>query len=149
MSSSMTNRIGLFLDSGNVTPKVPQTIDEWIHAKSYKEFVDVLEKFYNEQKQLPKIISINHDLTNDHFMLELRRPQGVPIAYEMYTADTGLHAVQYLCNFIDTHKVSLPLVFAHGLNNTGNANITKLVTDYYKYRTVDLISSIMNWEFKQ
>ncbi len=143
------NKIGLFVDGGNGVPKIPKTLDRWEQVKTYKDFYLFIDMMFAEMQELPKIISINHDLTDEHVFLELRRPVHIPIAYEMYK-DTGhgLNCCYFLTNFANEHNLYLNQVFVHGLNNQGCENMIKVIDSYYKTKADDKRCSKMNWTYE-
>ena len=128
-----SNKIMLVVDSNKNIPKMPSYI-EWVEVvSSYKEFCEFIQKFFDAHKELPKLITINHDLSDEHIMLELRRPTHMDIEYNMYK-DTGhgLNCAAWLCDFANKHNLYLNRVTVHGLNNKGSANIIRCIDSYYK-----------------
>lgn len=141
------NKIGLFVDGGTKLPKCPHYIEEWQQCKNIEDFKNALENIYEQYTELPVLISFSHDITDDHMFLELRRPKGMDIAYEMYKGDTGLHLAKLLCNFAQEKNLVLNKICVHGTNSLGNKNILEIINSYNKMTATFLENPAfeMNW----
>jgi hypothetical protein len=82
-------------------------------VRSYEEFV-----WFLENKELPEFISLDHDLSFEHYPLAENQP-GTQIPYETYKEKTGLHAARYVV------EKKLPIQFwaCHSMNVQGRLNI--------------------------
>ena len=126
------NKIGIYLDqNGSNLPLLPKFLSTWIWTPDIISFKKAITDFFKDHKELPSLISINHDLTDEHVSLELRRGSK-PIYYEMYKSDTGLHCMKWLIEFCIENKTHLNRVMVHGLNATGNQHIINMCNEYYK-----------------
>ncbi len=115
----------LFLDDDRIPtnvfwvdlPKVPWTI-----VKNYNEFVSTIEK-----NGLPKIISFDHDLANEHY------GQLHNIDYSKFVEKTGYDCAKWLCNYIIEHECpSLPEYYIHTMNPAGKINIRTYLENFRK-----------------
>jgi len=146
----MANRVGLYVNQIEKLPIKPKSLDQWMWASDIKDFMQIIENFFKETQELPEIISICHDLTDEHIGLELRRPEKRRIEYDMFKADTGLHCAKFLAEFANEHNLYLNRVCTHGYNSTGNSNIARLINEYYKWKG-DTGKSCYNqtWEYEK
>jgi hypothetical protein len=106
----------LFLDDYRRPSKVyPDTLDcHWVWVKSYKEFVREIES-----KGLPKFISFDHDLAEEHYNKDLH--------YRAYKFKTGLDCAKWLVIYCKKNKKSLPSFNVHSLNPYGKQAILNVL----------------------
>lgn len=113
----------LFLDDIRI-PKdvtwVELPLVDWIIVKSYKEFVQIIEK-----DGIPTRVSYDHDLSEEHY------PQGVGIfigdpranhiqlPYDTYKEKTGYHAARYLIEYCIDKNIPFPEYTIHSMNPVG------------------------------
>jgi len=144
------NKIGLYLDGNDKLPIPPPYLDKWLYAKNIQEFVTILKDFISRYGDLPDLISLNHDLNDEHIMLELKRPSNKPIFYEMYLKnDSGFHAASQLIRMCEENNVVLGRVVAHGLNKTGSENIIKFINEYQEIKGNISRAFNINWEYEK
>lgn len=107
---------------------LPEYITEnWVIVRNYDEFVKIIQ-----EKGIPEIISIDHDLNLKHY--------GQQLPYDQYTEKTGYHCAKWLIDYcIDNNKKLPAKIFIHSMNPAGSANIKSLFQSYYK--SLDLPSS--------
>jgi len=143
------NTIGFYIDGSKKLPILPKNLSTWLYLPNLENFKMGLVDFYKTHGEMPKLVSINHDLTDEHISLELRRPAGRKIEYEMFKADTGLHVSKALIEFAIANKIFLNQVVVHGLNMQGNNSIIQMVNDYYKLCGQELSAYQQNWEYEK
>jgi len=115
------NKIGrkLYLDDIRVpTTTYKDTLNcQWLIAKSYEEFVQIIEKH-----GVPEFISFDHDLSFEHYPVN-----GVvdrrDIPYEEYTEKTGLHCAKWLVERCMDKNLKVPEFRVHSMNPVGRVNI--------------------------
>jgi len=120
-------------DVRNPTNTFPTTSNsEWVIARSYKEFVEVIEK-----QGLPFMVSFDHDLADEHYRPSMYDKDG---HYSKYYTDgtfrekTGYHAAQWLVTYCLDKNIDLPKWNVHSANPIGKQNITSLLLSYEKFR---------------
>jgi len=96
---------------------------DWIIVRSYDEFIDVVNN-----KGLPKIVSCDHDLADEHYD---RDDDGV-IDYFSYNEKTGYDCAKWICNYCIENKKKLPEVLIHSWNNVGAENIINYISNFKK-----------------
>lgn len=143
----MANNYNLFLDDS--PRRIPSKLTwiklpdvEWTIVRTYEEFVHVIMS-----KGLPKILSYDHDLTDEHYKEYFRvKATGFkePIGYSHFKIRSGWHCAQWLAKYCMDNKKSLPAYYVHTLNEPGKANIIttmenarRELTDPAKWSTFD------------
>lgn len=86
--------------------------DKWVIARDYFDFVDIVNKHFNEIK----LVSFDHDLACVKDGREY----------------TGKDAVDYLINFCLDNDKPFPNWYAHTDNTSGRQNIIGAITSYLK-----------------
>lgn len=110
----MSYRIG---EKSNIYKK------KWIIVRNYKQFVDTVMS-----NGLPEIISFDHDLGDEHYLL-------VNSSYcdweEYYKSNnreaTGYDCAKWLVEFCNENKLMLPIIFIHSMNSAGCVNIQNVL----------------------
>ena len=125
----------LYLDDvRNPTNTFPTTLNsEWVIARSYREFVQVIEK-----KGLPFMISFDHDLADEHYrpsMYDTDKHYTKYYTDGTFTEKTGYHAAQWLVAYCLDKNIDLPKWNVHSMNPVGKDNIIALLTSYEKHRS--------------
>lgn len=97
----------------------------WIVVRSYDEFID-----YILNNGLPKLISFDHDLADEHYnYLAMWRK----VDYNDYKEKTGYECVKWLCDYcIDTNK-KLPECIFHTQNTIGYVNMSKYIENFKRF----------------
>lgn len=143
------NNIGLFLDDARVPVDKPSFIDEWRVVKNYKEFCSFIEDYVEKTGALPAIISLDHDLHEEHYTKEMRRNPLSPIFYSSYKEKTGLGCAEWLCNFCENKDIQINGKIAlHSDNDKGNSNIEWVVTQFIKKNNWQGTVFKMKWKYK-
>jgi hypothetical protein len=95
-------------------------LEHWIIVCNYDEFIN-----YIEQHGLPKIVSFDHDLGEEHYEKQL--------PYDQYTEKTGYDCAKWLINYCIDHNKKLPAtILIHSMNVAGSYNIQSLFESYLK-----------------
>lgn len=92
---------------------------EWRIVRSYKDFVGLIQK-----EGVPKIISFDHDLADEHYKEEFRaRALGESLDYNRLKEMTGYHAAQWLAEYCVDNNIPIPEYYVHTMNVEGAKNI--------------------------
>lgn len=116
------NRIGLYLDDVRTPTEKPSLIDEWKVVRNYNEFKEFIIKFIEEYKELPLIISFDHDLHDEH-MAYYHAHSGEMIDYLELKEKTGLHCAKWLTELCDKNGLCTNYLSVHSHNPVGAHNI--------------------------
>ena len=116
----------LFLDDNRTPYDVfRNTIDpdyeydnQWVIAKNYEEFVEIIL-----ESGLPKIISFDHDLSQNHYLPENQNN----INYDNLKDKTGYDAALWLIGYCQLNNLKLPKVKVHSANIEGKKNIESVL----------------------
>lgn len=101
--------------------------EPWIIVRNYSEFVS-----YILEHGLPKLISYDHDLCDEHYRMYDR---GTPINYDTLTEKTGYCCAKWLIQHcIDLGYVDVPQFMTHTMNPVGGVRIQNILNDYSKNR---------------
>jgi hypothetical protein len=92
--------------------------NEWIIVKSYEEFVDTIL-----ESGLPEIISLDHDLSQNHYLPEFQ----CNINYDNIEYKTGYDAAVWLIGYCRINNIELPKVKVHSANPEGKINIERVL----------------------
>jgi hypothetical protein len=88
----------------------------WIIARSYNEFVKILNK---EGFENFDIISLDHDLGDT----------SIP-------EKNGMDCAKYLIDFSLDFNISLPKIYVHSDNNVGSENIKSIINNWFKFNGI-------------
>lgn len=122
-----------FLNIEGKVPKGPSSI-EWV--LNYEQFTQWIEKF-----GLPKVISFDHDLADEHYT-----PEKYWNNYELskdyqeaqnYTEKTGMDCAKWLVEYCMDNNEPLPTFYSHSANPVGRDNILGLLNNYLKHSESD------------
>lgn len=91
--------------------KNPIHLKEWIIAKNYDEFVDIVSENFDTITH----VSFDHDLANEHYISD--QPS------DMYLEKTGLDCAKWLKEFYEKNDTTLPIMFIHSMNPIGTQRI--------------------------
>lgn len=116
------NRIGLYLDDERFPTEIPPTIDRWEIVRNYEDFKKFIINFVQENKELPVIISFDHDLADEHVEYYLDH-QGQAIDYNELQEKTGLHCAKWLTELCDKNNLETNYLSVHSHNPIGAHNI--------------------------
>jgi len=106
---------------------------EWVIVRNYNEFVGFIER-----NGLPKIVSFDHDLGDEHYQ-EYFRVQATKftegIDYSRFKEKTGYECAKWLANYCVDRNIPLPIYYVHTLNGPGGANIFSVLESARKVIT--------------
>jgi hypothetical protein len=115
----------LFLDDiRNPVGKLnPIYNEEWIIAKNYNEFKELIN---NHSKEITHI-SFDHDLADEHYDMSMYDDKGLyNEKYDTFQEKTGYDCAKYMKWFYDKFHMKYPIMFVHSMNPTGTENIINL-----------------------
>lgn len=98
--------------------------EEWIIARNYKEFVDLITL-----RGVPQFVSFDHDLGLSHYGHGLNNDE---IPYESYKEKTGLDCSKWLVNYCMERGIKHPYYQVHSMNPVGKCNIESYINSYNK-----------------
>jgi hypothetical protein len=118
-----------FINIEGIVPKENLIID-WV--LNYEQFVQWIEKY-----GLPKIISFDHDLANEHYTPgEYWNDYQISKEYQdaqNYQEKTGMDCAKWLVDYCIDNKKELPLFYVHSANPVGADNINGILNNYLKH----------------
>ena len=126
------NRIGLYLDDQRTPTELPPQIDNWMVVRSYKEFVNELVDFVKLHKELPALISFDHDLGPEHIK-NYHENKGNPIPYDQIEEMTGLHCAKFLTALMEKNNLKPNYLSVHSHNPVGAENIERWLNHWLKH----------------
>ena len=97
---------------------------EWIIARNYKEFVDLITL-----RGLPKFVCYDHDLADCHYGHGLNNDE---IPYGEYKERTGYDCAKWLVNYCMERGIKHPHYVVHSMNPVGKQNIEAYINSYNK-----------------
>jgi hypothetical protein len=101
----------------------------WTIVRSYDEFVKTIEA-----NGLPKFISFDHDLAEEHYKIYTEHLPEFP--YERCKEKTGFQCAYWLVAYCQEEKLALPPWTVHSLNPIGRQNINSLLNSFLKSLTL-------------
>lgn len=107
----------------------------WEIVKSYDDFVNLFSHKYI-YGELPSIISFDHDLVNEHYLM------GAKSMFKHFDENivktpTGWHTLVWLINFYSTNDMEMPIIMFHTKNPAGEKNMKFVLEEYYKKKEED------------
>ncbi|MFP3598383.1 cyclic-phosphate processing receiver domain-containing protein [Chryseobacterium sp. SIMBA_029] len=90
--------------------------NDWHIVRNYEEFVTRIT-----EKGLPKWISFDHDLADEHYL----KPDSLD-----YTEKTGYECAKWLIEYCLENHVDLPEFYCHSMNPVGKENILRLLENF-------------------
>ncbi len=122
---STENNYNIFLDDiRELNQAYKITLDKdyinykWYIVRSYNEFCEFVELSFTKNKAVPKLISFDHDLAEEHY---LHRDDVIP--YHKFTEKTGYDCAKWIVSFCKQNKIALPDYKIHSMNFVGEQNI--------------------------
>lgn len=127
MSPKKSNPYNIFLDDlrlpqTTIWMKYPPKI-KWKVARNYDHFISIIK----EQGYAPTVVSIDHDLSPEHYI----DGTVTEINYDNYQEKTGFHAITWLIEYCKQNFLPLPEYYVHSFNDIGKMNII-LAAERYK-----------------
>ena len=114
----------LFLDDKReVFDIYKNTPYEWMTAKCYSSFKDVIESFGP-----PIFVSFDHDLHDEHYIGYKKDLEGNDyIDYSKFKHKTGVDCAKWLVEYCEKNNRDLPSYEIHSFNPVGVENIKKVL----------------------
>lgn len=101
----------------NTIDPIYEENNTWLVVRDYYQFINLIQRV-----GVPKLVSFDHDLTQDHYLLENQSN----IDYRTLNGNTGYDSAQWLINYCENVGVKLPEIRVHSLNLEGKRNIERL-----------------------
>lgn len=98
---------------------------DWVIVRSYDQFIDYITK-----NGLPKIVSFDHDLSDEHYQYLINHSD---VNYNKYTEKTGMECLKWLCEYCLDNNKKLPKCLIHTQNIIGSINMKKYIENFNKY----------------
>jgi len=114
----------LYLDDIR-TPKIE--IQKWDIVRNYVEF-----KEYILKNGIPDLISFDHDLAEEHYVIPFDEWEYQPQREDVPA--TGFDCAKWLVDYCLDNDLSLKKVTVHSANPAGAANIVGLINNFKKFR---------------
>jgi predicted alpha/beta-fold hydrolase len=106
----------------------PDYLDKnWEVVRGYDDFVDLIACKFMENK-LPRLISLDHDLVNEHYILAVRDLHNFD--ENLVNSPTGYHALLWYYNFCTSEDIVPAKIMVHSKNPGGRKNILSLIEQY-------------------
>ncbi len=117
-------KIALYLDDIRI-PTVNPPNHVWQIVRSYKEFTEFITSYYKEKRELPDLISFDHDLANEHYEYFTLNPNRFMDDYTQFTEKTGMHCAKWLMLVCEKNNIDFKFVkfCVHSSNPVGAKNI--------------------------
>lgn len=145
----MTSESGIYLDDIRTPDEIPPVISDWIVVRSYEEFTKTFNEFYKEYKQLPKLISLDHDLTGEMMEHYFANPIGTAIEYDKLKDKTGMHVAKWICEVCKLNNIKLDNYIAvHSANPVGSMNIQGYINYFKKSQGLEENCFKNSWKIK-
>lgn len=127
----MNEQYYLFLDdmrSPSNVSWIELPLVNWTIVKTYKEFVSIIE-----QKGLPRIISLDNDLCDEHYdeynwVHNTMNMNFGKIDYSRFKEKCGYHCALFLVDYCKKKKLALPEVYIHTMNDIAAEDIRKVLS---------------------
>jgi len=112
-------------DAYNYTRNMDYVNLDWIVVRSYDEFVK-----YIKTHGVPQLISLDHDLADEHYQYLLTQDD---VDYSKYIEKTGMECVKWLCNYCIDNKVKFPEYWIHTQNIIGGKNMFEYIRNFKRF----------------
>lgn len=125
----------LFLDDermpSNVTwVNLPENVD-WTIVRSYTQFVETIL-----QKGLPKFISFDHDLADEHYIQSIMLNEKIGMfEYNSVEEKTGYDCAKWLVEYCMQKGIDVPPYTVHSMSIVGRENIINYLENYKQWKT--------------
>lgn len=120
----------LFLDDERFPHNVKwmhMPVYPWIVVRNFNEFKSTIE-----EKGIPKFISFDHDLADQHYQAMLKECNGEKNV-DYGTEKTGYDCAKWLVDYCLEHTYKIPDFQVHSLNPIGKENIETYLNNSAKY----------------
>ena len=104
--------------------------DSWDVVRTPLEF----KAYINDNKELPKIISFDHDLHAEHYNNAMYRDaEEYNKLYKQFKHETGLDCAKWLCQYCVEQGIKIPIINVHSTNPIGSTNIANTIMNYLMF----------------
>lgn len=123
-------------DCANYTGNSIYRLKQWKIVRNYFEFIEAVTK------ELPKIISFDHDLAEEHYEdlfsnENWNKPDSkIILKYDSYKEKSGYECCKWLTDYCRSNNLKLPEIYVHSMNPVGKKNIIELVNGFEKKNLV-------------
>lgn len=143
----MEKDIGLFLDDIRTPAEVPPQIKEWKVVRTYEEYVDFLNNYCRQFKELPPIISLDHDLSVAAMEFHLMNEPGVMIDYEKIGDKTGMHCLKYTVELCRINGIKMDnKMIIHSANWVGAELMMKFCNSFKEEQGLEQDCFKIHWK---
>jgi len=103
---------------------------KWTVVINYEQFVETIERHFNDFGILPTIISFDHDLADVHYDIQEHLDDDYYDLMSAQNEKTGYHCAKWLVDFCMDNNLELPEYYAHSMNTVGRRNIIGYLDNY-------------------
>ena len=119
----------LFLDDARLPrqvtwEKLPENVP-WVHARSYSDFVQAIEKF-----GVPKFVAYDCDLCEEHYEAYFKLAEKYSLQYLDFKNKCGIHCLQYLLDVCKKKQINHPAYVIHTMNNHAKPFMDNMITQF-------------------
>lgn len=134
-------KYNLFLDDERIPSDVFNYTQNKIYLQEFKivrnfdAFKTIINYELKAFGRLPKLISFDHDLADEHYA-EGHRHDFLDFDYSKVTEKTGYDCAKYFCDFVaenNIQKNNFPMILAHTKNTVGKVNIESYINNFKKH----------------
>ncbi len=130
---STTQSYNLFLDDErdplHVTWVSLPEDGNWVIAKSYDQFVQIIE-----ERGLPTFVTFDHDLADEHYVDFFKAQKGNgTLSYHTYKEKTGHECAKWLIEYCMDKHLPFPEFAVHTMNVIGKENIENLIYCFQRF----------------
>ena len=121
-------KMKLFLDDERKPIDAYYYTKKSIYQEGYWDVVKNFDEFKNYilNNEIPEIISLDHDLTNDHYRYAFAKY----IPYDEVRGKTGYHCLLWLILYCENNGIEMPEILIHTMNVEGQNNMNNLIHAY-------------------
>lgn len=105
--------------------------EKWSVARNYDSFCFLL-KANHFHGNIPKIISLDHDLADEHYK-HGSKSGFKEFHYSEVTEKTGLHCAKFMCDYFFENKIAFPEILVHSMNPIGKENIIGYINSFKQH----------------
>lgn len=150
LKRSKGKKTALYLDDVRIPTEIPEGY-EWFIVRSYDEFVRFITAYYRKYRELPALISLDHDLTPEYIHFYFEHPGERIVDYGQFKTKSGYHCLVWLIMTCDHNEVSFAdtLFAIHSHNELGIKNMKDYlsIAKSSRYGVGKDNTFIKNWNF--
>lgn len=143
-------KIGVFLDDVFLPDQMPPYIDLWVTVENLEKFAEYITKYYEENSDLPEIISFDGCLDHTQEIYMATKIIGSNIIYSGFKKETGLQCAKWLTEFCKTKQIKLDCrLVVHEPFAQMAGDIVYWLTEFQKSENITPTVFTMNWQKKK